>query len=84
LWPSVGEYRVYDEVLYYIMTSDRMKSAACSEAIRKHVAGKVALDIGTGADINWASACIQAGQKSLRIEEMPRDLCEGGQNHRGA
>lgn len=72
LWPSVGEYRVYDEVLYYIMTSDRARSAAYTAAIRQHASGKVGLDIGTGEDINWASACIQAGaRKAYAIEEIP-------------
>lgn len=77
LWPSVGEYQVYDEVLYYIMSSDRTRAAAYSEAIRKHVPGRVALDIGTGEDINWASACIQAGaRKAYAIEEIPETFAK--------
>jgi type I protein arginine methyltransferase len=71
IWPCVGEYRVYDVVLYYIMTHDVLRNARYAEAVKSLAPGKVALDIGTGAHLNWARACVEAGaRKVYAIEEM--------------
>jgi hypothetical protein len=71
IWPSVGEYQVYDIVLYYVMTHDALRNSRYEEAVKAIVPGKVALDIGTGAHLNWARACIEAGaRKVYAIEEM--------------
>ncbi len=71
IWPSVGEYQVYDVVLYYIMTHDVLRNTRYLEAVKAAVPGKIALDIGTGAHLNWARACIEAGaRKVYAIEEM--------------
>jgi amino acid adenylation domain-containing protein/non-ribosomal peptide synthase protein (TIGR01720 family) len=70
LWPSVGEYFVYDDLLYYAMTHDEGRNRAYRNAIRRLVPGKVVLDIGTGADAIWAQACIEAGAKRVYAIEM--------------
>ena len=61
LWPSVGEYDVYDELLYYAMTHDDVRNRAYQNAIRQSVKGKVVLDIGTGADAILARFCVEGG-----------------------
>jgi hypothetical protein len=71
LTPSLGEYRVYDDVAYSMMTADLVRNRHYEDAIRKRAAGRIALDIGTGRDVNWAHACIRAGaRKVYAIEEL--------------
>jgi len=71
IWPCVGEYHVYDVVLYFIMTHDKLRNSHYAEAVKQAAPGKVALDIGTGAHLNWARACLEAGaSKVYAIEEM--------------
>jgi type I protein arginine methyltransferase len=71
LWPVLGEYRVYDEVLYYIMSHDEIRNQAYRRAIARLAPGRVALDIGTGQDVNWARACVEAGaRKVYAIDEL--------------
>jgi non-ribosomal peptide synthase protein (TIGR01720 family) len=70
LWPSVGEYFVYDDLLYHAMTHDEGRNRAYRVAIERLVVGKIALDIGTGADAIWARACIEAGAKRVYAIEM--------------
>ncbi len=72
LWPSLGEYRVYDEFLYYAMTHDGKRTDAYHRAIKRKAGGKVVLDIGTGADAILARLCAQAGARhvyALELEE---------------
>ena len=72
LWPSVGEYPVYDELLYHAMTSDTDRNRAYRSAIDRTVRNKVVLDIGTGADLLWARASIEAGARHVyAIEALP-------------
>jgi amino acid adenylation domain-containing protein len=65
LWPSLGEYDVYDEFLYYAMTHDERRTAAYRDAIGRAVAGKVILDVGTGADVVLAKFCAEAGARRI-------------------
>jgi amino acid adenylation domain-containing protein/non-ribosomal peptide synthase protein (TIGR01720 family) len=65
LWPSLGEYSVYDDVLYYAMTHDERRNASYRAAIDRLVPGKVVLDIGTGADAVLARFCLDAGAKRV-------------------
>jgi amino acid adenylation domain-containing protein len=72
LWPSVGEYGVYDDLLYHAMTSDAPRNRAYQSAIDRWVPGKAVLDIGTGADLLWARACIEAGARHVwAVEVLP-------------
>jgi amino acid adenylation domain-containing protein len=69
-WPSVGEYFVYDELLYHVMTSDRVRMQAYRSAIERVVRGKTVLDIGTGADLTLARLCLDAGARHVYAIEM--------------
>ena len=73
LWPSLGEYEVYDELLYYAMTHDELRNAAYREAIDRSMRGKVALDLGTGADALLARLCVEAGADKVYAVEADGD-----------
>jgi amino acid adenylation domain-containing protein len=73
LWPSVGEYFAYDELLYRAMTDDDARNQSYRAAINQRVPGKVALDIGTGAHAVLARMCIEAGAKKVYAIEMNRE-----------
>ena len=70
LWPSVGEYFAYDELLYRAMTEDDARNLSYRAAINRRVPGKVALDIGTGAHAVLARMCIDAGARKVYAIEM--------------
>jgi amino acid adenylation domain-containing protein len=76
LWPSLGEYQIYDEVLYYLMTSETVRNAAYKEAINRHVKDKVVLDIGTGQHAILARFCVEAGAKRIYAIEVLDDAYE--------
>lgn len=72
LCPVVSDYPLYDKVLYDLMTGDKPRDAAFRGAVSKLVNGKTVVDIGTGRDVNWARASVEAGaRKVFAIEEMP-------------
>ena len=56
LWPSVAEFFVYDDLLYYAMTHDERRSARYRAAMVRSVAGRTVVDLGTGADAILARA----------------------------
>ena len=70
LWPSVGEYGVYDELLYYAMTHDEGRNRSYRVAINQAVKGKTVLDIGTGADAVLARFCIEGGAERVYAIEV--------------
>jgi amino acid adenylation domain-containing protein len=70
LWPSVGEYFVYDDLLYYAMSNDRVRTEAYRVAIAKKVKGKTVVDIGSGADLVLARMCLDAGAERVYAIEM--------------
>lgn len=73
LWPSVGEYFIYDELLYNSMTTDQVRMRAYRSAIERVVRGKTVIDIGTGADLALARLCLEAGAKRVYALEMLED-----------
>ncbi|HEU0076774.1 MAG TPA: amino acid adenylation domain-containing protein, partial [Longimicrobiaceae bacterium] len=50
LWPSIGEYFVYDELIYQGLTHDDRRNARYLRALERLAPGKVVLDVGTGMD----------------------------------
>jgi amino acid adenylation domain-containing protein/non-ribosomal peptide synthase protein (TIGR01720 family) len=73
LWPSVGEYDVYDELLYYAMTHDEIRNRSYQAAINRAVKGKVVLDIGAGADAVLSRFCIEGGAERVYAIELRED-----------
>jgi amino acid adenylation domain-containing protein len=73
LWPSLGEYDVYDDLLYYAMTHDERRTEAYRSGISKAVPGKIVLDLGTGADAVLARLCAAAGAAKVYALERGDD-----------
>ena len=74
-WPSLGEYQVYDELLYDFMSADEVRVASYDRAFLRHVQGKVVLDIGTGKDTVLARMCAAAGARKVYAVEVLEDAC---------
>ena len=73
VWPSHGEYPIYDELLYGAMVHDEERNVAYRTAIGRAVEGKVVLDVGTGAEAILSRFCVEAGaRKVYAIEVMER------------
>jgi amino acid adenylation domain-containing protein len=72
-WPSVGEYDVYDELLYYALAHDEGRNRAYQAAIQRRVKGKVVLDIGTGGDAILSRYCVEAGAERVYATELRED-----------
>lgn len=69
LAPSIGEYPVYDEMIYELLAQDEIRMRAYSDALRGSVAGKTVVDIGTGKDAIWAIASVRAGASMVYAVE---------------
>jgi amino acid adenylation domain-containing protein/non-ribosomal peptide synthase protein (TIGR01720 family) len=71
LWPSVGEYFIYDPLLYYAMTHHERRNRSYKVAFDRLVGGKTVLDVGTGGDAILARFCIEAGASHVyAIEQL--------------
>jgi amino acid adenylation domain-containing protein len=70
LWPCIGEYFLYDPLLYHAMTHDERRNACYRAAIARLVPDKTVVDIGTGADGLLARFCIEAGARRVYAIEM--------------
>ena len=70
LWPSVGEYQVYDELLYSAMTYDELRNEKYKAAINRLVRDKVVLELGTGKDAVLARFCAEAGARKVYAVEV--------------
>ena len=76
LWPSIAEYYVYDELLYYAMTNDHRRNESYQVAINKLVKDRVVVEIGTGKDAILARFCAQAGAKKIYAIERSKETSE--------
>lgn len=65
LWPSPGDYQIWDEVMYYAMTHDKLRVERFKAAIDRSVKDKVVVDIGTGKDLVLTRLCVDAGAKKV-------------------
>jgi amino acid adenylation domain-containing protein len=72
LWPAVGDYWLYDELLYYALTHDERRNEAYRHAIGSTVPGKVVVDMGTGADAILARFCAEAGARHVYAVEVSK------------
>jgi amino acid adenylation domain-containing protein len=70
LWPSIGEYFVYDELIYRGLTRDDLRNARYLRALERHAPGKVVLDVGTGMDAILARLAVQAGARHVYAVEI--------------
>ncbi|MFL5538260.1 MAG: amino acid adenylation domain-containing protein, partial [Longimicrobiaceae bacterium] len=70
LWPSIGEYFVYDDLIYHGLTHDTGRNDRYLRALRRHAPGKVVLDVGTGADAILARLAVEAGARHVYAVEL--------------
>ena len=76
LWPSVGEYFLYDPLLYRAMTHDEARNRAYEAAVSRLVRGRTVVDIGTGADAFLARMCVEHGAARVYAIEFLADSFE--------
>ncbi|MBI1783997.1 sulfotransferase, partial [Candidatus Sumerlaeota bacterium] len=76
LWPSVGQYQLYDELLYHIMSTEEKTSQAYRDAIRNSVRDTIVVDIGTGGEAIFARLAAEAGAKKVYAIELLPDAAE--------
>ena len=65
LWPSIGEFFVFDELIYYGLTNDEARNDSYKVAIERAVKDKIVVDIGTGRDAIQARFCAESGAKRV-------------------
>ncbi|MGH9948693.1 MAG: amino acid adenylation domain-containing protein, partial [Pyrinomonadaceae bacterium] len=65
LWPSIGEYPVDDDLMYYALSTDEGRTSRYEIAIERKVKDKVVVEIGTGRDLILARLCLDAGAKKV-------------------
>ena len=70
IWPSHGEYPVYDDHLYRAMAEDHHRNEGYREALAAVMPGKVAVDVGTGGEAVLARLCIEAGARKVYAIEV--------------
>jgi protein arginine N-methyltransferase 1 len=70
LFPSVGEYPIYDDFAYGQMLRDEARMAAYAAAVSRYAPGRTVLDIGTGRDAVWALAAARAGATRVWAAEV--------------
>jgi precorrin-6B methylase 2 len=70
LWPSMGEYPIYDTFLYDEMTADEVRNREYQRVIEACVRDKIVLEIGTGRDLLWATACARSGARKVYAVEV--------------
>ncbi len=70
LWPSVGEYPVYDDFLYYVMLQDEPRNTLFTDAIRRQAEGRVVLELGVGPDLLWSSLAARSGASRVMAVEV--------------
>ncbi|GGO99419.1 hypothetical protein GCM10012280_65810 [Wenjunlia tyrosinilytica] len=88
LWPSVGEYPIYDAFLYHAMLADQHRNAVFRDAVLRQAPGATVLEIGCGPDLLWSLYAAEAGADRVvaieslddsvrRAEELARDRAPG-------
>lgn len=70
LWPVVGEYLIYDELMYDLMTHDTGRNDSYKVAFNRMVKDAVVVDVGTGMDAILARLCVEAGAKRVYAIEI--------------
>jgi precorrin-6B methylase 2 len=73
LFPSAGEYPIYDDFAAGQMAEDGTRMARFTAAVQRHAPGRTVLDIGTGQEALWALEAARAGARHVwAVEVIPR------------
>nr|AHB82062.1 polyketide synthase [Jahnella sp. MSr9139] len=81
LWPSIAEYFVYDDLIYYALANDERRNRSYRVALGKTVRDKVVLDIGTGKEAILARLAVEAGARKVYAIEMGDEAFEAAVAH---
>ncbi len=81
LWPSLGQYHMYDALLYHIMSAEEATNRAYRDAIEATVKGKIVADIGTGGEAHLACLAARAGAKKVYAIELLDEAAEQARAH---
>ncbi|MBC1218452.1 non-ribosomal peptide synthetase, partial [Nostoc sp. UCD120] len=73
IWPSIAEYYVYDDLLYYAMTNDHRRNDSYKIAINQLVKDKIVVEIGTGKDAILSRFCVEGGAKKIYAIERDEE-----------
>jgi len=73
LWPSLGEYQVYDELLYYLMSQEARANESFNAAVRRSVKDKIVVDLGTGEEALFARLAVEAGARKVYAVEIEEE-----------
>jgi protein arginine N-methyltransferase 1 len=76
IFPSVGEYPIYEDSMYSRLSHSPTRNAAYLAAIARSAPGRVVVDIGSGRDGLWAVACARAGAAHVYAIEVLPDVAE--------
>ncbi|GAA3427120.1 methyltransferase domain-containing protein [Streptosporangium sandarakinum] len=76
LWPSVGEYPVYDDYLYYAMLEDRPRNRLFREAIVQEAGRATVVELGCGPDLLWSLFAAESGATRVYAVESDRQSAE--------
>src|SRR6202043_1392390 len=75
LWPSIGEYFIYDDLIYHGLTNDELRNDKYRNALKRVVKGRIVVDIGTGKDAILARICAESGAKQVYAIDVLESSC---------
>jgi type I protein arginine methyltransferase len=71
LFPSIGEYPIYDAFVYQAMLADQPRNEVFRDAIVRQAPGATVLEIGCGPDLFWSLCAADAGaDRVVAIESL--------------
>lgn len=81
VFPSIGEYLIYDDLSYLMLVEDEGRMAAFESVIAKSAEGKTVFDIGTGNEAALAVICIKAGAEHVYAVEIDECSANNARAH---
>ncbi|GGV45141.1 hypothetical protein GCM10010277_35740 [Streptomyces longisporoflavus] len=80
LWPSVGEYPLYDDFLYHVMLEDEPRNKIFRDAIAAQAPDASVLEVGCGPDLLWSLHAAECGARTVRaIESIPESAARAAE-----
>lgn len=75
---AFGDYGLFDDDCYAIMSADVVRNWHYSQAVRRLTAGCCVLDLGAGRDMNWTLASLQSGARHVYAIESREEAYDSG------
>lgn len=73
LWPSHGEYPVYDALIYGAMVRDELRNRGYRAALNRVAKSKLVVDVGTGGEAVLARFAAEAGAEYVYAIESSEE-----------